>query len=130
MKCIIDLCIYLFSSIEDLQPQETEPTDDSVTYHVSTNRSNRNDITVSTKTRKQVAKQGAVFHRTIATRRSQPPAYPDSISSDGKMKKLQRKHVRTTQRLLFNQWEQYIEGSISVGRLLRLCGRLVYIPDQ
>ena len=34
-KWIIDLCIYLFSSIEDLQPQETEPTDDSVTYHVS-----------------------------------------------------------------------------------------------
>jgi hypothetical protein len=35
LECIIDLCIYLFSSIEDLQPQETEPTDDSVTYHVS-----------------------------------------------------------------------------------------------
>jgi hypothetical protein len=33
-----------FSSIEDLQPQETEPTDDSVTYHVSTNGSNRNKM--------------------------------------------------------------------------------------
>ena len=52
------------------------------------------------------------------------------LVSEGKVKKLQRKHVKTTQRLLFNQWEQYIEGSISVGRLLRLCGRLVYIPDQ
>ena len=51
------------------------------------------------------------------------------LVSEGKVK-LQRKHVKTTQRLLFNQWEQYIEGSISVGRLLRLCGRLVYIPDQ
>ena len=52
------------------------------------------------------------------------------LVSQGKQKKLQRRHVRTTQRLLFNQWEQYVEGSISVGRLLRLCGRLVYIPDQ
>ena len=48
------------------------------------------------------------------------------LVSEGKLKKLQRRHVRTTQRLLFNQWEQYVEGSISVGRLLRLCGRLVY----
>ena len=52
------------------------------------------------------------------------------LVSEDKVKKLQRKHVRTTQRLLFNQWEQYIECSISVGGLLRLCGRLVYIPDQ
>jgi hypothetical protein len=52
------------------------------------------------------------------------------LVSEGKLKKLQRRHVRTTQRLLLNQWEQYVEGSISVGRLLRLCGRLVYIPDQ
>jgi hypothetical protein len=52
------------------------------------------------------------------------------LVSKGKLKKLQRRHVRKTQRLLFNQWEQYIEGSISVSRLLRLCGRLVYIRDQ
>ena len=52
------------------------------------------------------------------------------LVSEGKLKKLQCRHVRTTQQLLFNQWEQYVEGSISVGRLLRLCGRLVYIPDQ
>ena len=44
LKCIIDLCIYLFSSIEDLQPQETEPTDDSVAYHVSTIGSIRNKM--------------------------------------------------------------------------------------
>jgi hypothetical protein len=35
------------------------------------------------------------------------------LVSEGKLKKLQRRHVRTTQRLLFNQWEQYVEGSIS-----------------
>jgi hypothetical protein len=52
------------------------------------------------------------------------------LVSEGKLKKLQCKHVKTTQRLLFNQWKQYIEGSISVGHLLLLCGRLVYILDQ
>jgi hypothetical protein len=52
------------------------------------------------------------------------------LISEGKLKNLQRRHVRTTQRLLFNQWEQYVEVSTFVGRLLRLCGRLVYIPDQ
>jgi hypothetical protein len=51
------------------------------------------------------------------------------LVSEGKLKMLQSKHVKTTQQLLFNQWEQYTEGSISVDRLLRLCGRLVY-PDQ
>lgn len=57
---------------------------------------------------------------------------PNSIQlvSEGKLKKMQRKQARTTQKATFDHWQKNVDGEISVSHLLRLCGRLVYVPDS